>query len=335
MYTSNHERKLINEICLEIEKYNNFILTTHQLPDGDGLSCELAFFDILINLGQNVVIVNELPARPIFNFLPYFSKIVNPEIYRRLRFKPDVAIVFDCSSKERVGRPFEDISDARVIINIDHHEGNTLFGDINLVSCDRSSVGEICFLIAKKLGCLNEKVAECLYVAILTDTGSFRHHFDVGTFNVSEKLLQTGIDPEIIAYNIYHNNSVPCLRLVGYALSNLQYDDKIRTAWTVLTGDIYRRTRALEQDTEIVVDMLRTIKDADIIFIVKEKKREIKFSLRSRKGINVRRIAERFGGGGHNNAAGFSFQGISIEQAVLRFLRYLRSRQQEDKDLDD
>ncbi len=331
MFISNHEKNLVSIICAEIVRHNNFVLTTHQLPDGDGLSCELAFFCMLTRLGKKAVIVNDMPARAVFNFLPCFSRIMNPERYRQLKFNPEVAIVFDCSNRERVGNSLMAVSEARMLINIDHHEGNTLFGDINWISNTRSSVGEMCFFIVEKLRCLDRDTAECLYVAILTDTGSFRYHFDGRTLHIAEKLLKSGVDPETTADNLYHNNSISSLHLAGYALSHLQYDRENRVAWTVLTEDVYRKTGASEQDTEIIVDILRSIKDAEFVFLVRERKNEVKFSLRSRKGIDVRSIAEKFGGGGHNSAAGFSLQKMSAEQAVSKFLKYLRGRKQDEK----
>lgn len=335
MFISKHEKKIVNRVCAEIEKHNNFILITHQMPDGDGLSCELAFLCMLNMLGKKAVIVNEMPAQEVFDFLPGFSTIMDIEEYSQLKFNPDVAIVFDCSNKERIGKVLKAVSDAKLLINIDHHESNTLFGDINWVSYDRSSVGEMCFFIIEKFRCLNSETAECLYVAILTDTGSFRYHFDARTLGITEMLLKTGIDPEIIADNIYHNNSIHVLNLVGYALTGLQYDSEIRAAWTVLTEDLYKKTGALEQDTEIVIDMLRSIKDTDFVFLVKERKNEIKFSLRSKKNIDVRSISERFGGGGHNCAAGFSFQKMSVDEALSKFLKYLRNRKQDEKKSDN
>ncbi|MCM8829320.1 MAG: DHHA1 domain-containing protein, partial [Candidatus Omnitrophica bacterium] len=199
-----------------------------------------------------------------------------------------------------------------------------LFGNVNWVCRNRSSVGEMCYFIAKNVGFIDKKVSECLYVSILTDTGSFRHNFNSDTINVVSELLKTGIDPENIADNVYHNNSLQALKLLGYALVSLQFDSALRVAWAVLPEQIFKQTGATEQDTEIVIDMLRSVEKTDFVFLAKERRNEVKFSLRSRKHFNVRNIAEHFGGGGHNNAAGFSIKDCTLASAIEKLFRYLR-----------
>ncbi|HXK44385.1 MAG TPA: DHHA1 domain-containing protein, partial [bacterium] len=253
-----------------------------------------------------------------------YSDILRIEKYAEMKSVPGVAIVFDCSNKDRIGRPLSFIPESVVMINIDHHQGNTQFGDINWVCENCSSVGEMCFSILEELNCIDKEVAECLYVAILTDTGSFRHHFDTRTIRITGKLLSTGINPERIADYIYHSYPVSTLRLLGHALVSFQYDMRLRTAWAIIDQQILVKTGAFEQDAEIIIDALRSIGNVDFVFLVKERKNEIKFSLRSKKGFNVRLIAEKFGGGGHDGAAGFSMTGIPLTDAVEKFLRYLR-----------
>ncbi|MCM8817556.1 MAG: bifunctional oligoribonuclease/PAP phosphatase NrnA [Candidatus Omnitrophica bacterium] len=323
MSISNNERKAIVKICEAIKEHKNFLLTTHQLPDGDGLGCELAFLRILKKLGKNVVVMNEMPSSKIYSFLPGYSEIFTPDSYSKEILTPDVSIFFDCSTKQRVGKVVSFIKDS-LLINIDHHTGNSFFGDINLVCEKRSSVGEICFFIASRLACIDKDIAECLYVSILTDTGSFRYNFNSETLSVITRLLKTGINPEEIADNVYNNNPVETLLLLGHALVNLQFDPEFHIAWTILNQSIFKKTKAAEQDSEIVIDILRTIEKTDFVFLVKERETEIKFSLRSRKRCNVRKIAEYFGGGGHDNAAGFSLKNIPLDEAVRKFLRYLR-----------
>ncbi|HOK79319.1 MAG TPA: DHHA1 domain-containing protein [bacterium] len=327
MLISEYERKIVRKICDEIIKHDRFFLTTHQVPDGDGLGCELAFSIVLRKLGKQAIIVNEMLPSAIYSFLPGYSDILPIEKYPEIKLIPDAAIIFDCSNKERIGRPLSFIPESVAIINIDHHQGNTQFGHINWVCENCSSVGEMCFFILEELNCVDKEVAECLYVAILTDTGSFRHHFDTRTIRIAERLLSTGINPESIADHIYNSYPVSTLKLLGHALVSLQYDMDLHIAWTVLDEQMLMETGAFEQDAEIIVDMLRSIGNVDFVFLVKERKNEIKFSLRSKKGFNVRLIAEKFGGGGHDGAAGFSMTGITLTDAIEKFLRYLKKHQ--------
>ncbi|MCM8814826.1 MAG: bifunctional oligoribonuclease/PAP phosphatase NrnA [Candidatus Omnitrophica bacterium] len=324
MFLSDSEKKTVSKICDALRKNKNFILTSHQVPDGDGLGCELAFFWILQRLGKKALVINELLPPRVYSFLPGFSEVLPFDAYKEKEFIPDAAMVFDCSSKDRVGKPLLLIPESATVINIDHHQGNSLFGDVNWVCKNRSSVGEMSFFIANYLGLLDKRVAECLYVSILTDTGSFRHNFNSDTINVVSELLKTGIDPENIADNVYHNNSLQALKLLGYALISLQYEPTFKVAWSVLSEQIFKKIGATEQDIELVIDILRSVEKTDFVFIVKERRDEIKFSLRSRKHFNVRKIAENFGGGGHNSAAGFSIRNCTLELAIEEFFRYLR-----------
>jgi len=321
-----HEKKMIREISQEIKTYKNFLLTTHQTPDGDGIGCELAFLRLLKKLGKNAIVVNENLSSSVYEFLPGYNDIIDVDEYAQMKFSPDVIIVFDCSLKDRIGKLVSFFPVESKILNIDHHDGNTFFGDINWVCPSCSSVGEMCFFIAHDLESLDNAIAECLYVAILTDTGSFRHHFDLKTIKVVSELIRAGINPEQIADNVYNNNSLACLKLLGHALISIEYDSSINAAWTILYQDTFKKTGAVEQDTEIVIDTLRTIEHVDFVFLVKERKNEVKFSLRSRKGVNVRKIAEMFGGGGHDNAAGFSLKDITVTEALEQFLKKLKAR---------
>lgn len=322
MLITNNER-IISNISEEIKKHKTFFLTTHQIPDGDGLGCELAFFLLLQKLDKKTIIVNEISPSPIYSFLPGYSDVLTFEKYEK-NITPEVVVVFDCSNRERIGKINSLIPESSLVINIDHHEDNTLFGNINWVEEKTSSVGEMCYFIAKELGCIDKKIAECLYVSILTDTGSFKYNFDINTIKVILELLKTGIDPEKIADQVYFNNSIAALKLLGHALVSLKYEPDLKVAWAVLDENVFDETGALEQDTELVINLLRTTGETDFVFLAKERKNEIKFSLRSKKSFNVRKIAEVFGGGGHENAAGFSLKETTLEKAIQTFFKYIR-----------
>jgi len=326
MFITDDDKNSISKIRKAIEEHGRFLLTTHQVPDGDGIGCELAFLRILRGLNKKVFIINEMKASKVYSFLSGFSEIQTFDLCRNKKINPDVVIAFDCSNKDRIGKPLSLVSEDCLIINIDHHQKNTYFGEINWVCENSSSVGEMCFIIADYLCRIEKKVAECLYVSILTDTGSFRYNFDRRTIAVIDKLLEIGIDPEKIANNIYCNNSIASLKLVGHALVSMQVDPDVPVAWTVVTEQMFKETKAEEQDTEIVINMLQSVGKMDFVFLVRERKNEIKFSLRSRNNFNVRKLAEHFGGGGHNNAAGFSIKGMTVESAMEVFFRYLKQQ---------
>jgi phosphoesterase RecJ-like protein len=316
--------KPLRKILSEIECRRKFLVTTHQAPDGDALGAQIAVASWIRSLGKEAIMVNERPVPRMYRFLPGAGNV-------RTLVKPagkfsdvETVIILDCSSYDRIGAVARLIPSGVPVINIDHHVSNERFGTINWIEPDRSSTGEMCFLLLSRSGKISCDMATCLYAAILTDTGSFHYHFDWKTLHVTEELLKLGVDAEYTARRIYCERPVQSLQLLAMALGTIGFDARLRVAWMSVTSQMYRATGTDEEDTEGMVEILRTVADTDFVFLIKERKNEIKFSLRSERTTDVLKLAAAFGGGGHINAAGFSMKDVTLNEAREIFLSFLR-----------
>lgn len=305
-----------------IKKHNSFLLTTHVNSEGDAIGSELALSSILRRLNKKVNIVNESTSPKTLNFLPEADRIKK---VKKREFSFETAFILDCSDFDRIGAVKELIGADKLIVNIDHHRGNTRFGDINWIGENSSSTGEMLLQLYSKLGLrITKKEATFLYIAILTDTGSFRYaNTTPRTHRAVAKLLERGIEPCKIYEKIYENFSFSARKLLGYALATLQKTKDGRIAWIWLTRKDFKKTKALLEETIDFVNFPRFIKTVKVaIFFMQNpnKKNEIKISMRSKGDVNVYKIAKFFGGGGHPTAAGCTLKGSmkKIEKMVLR-----------------
>ncbi len=318
------DKKKVREIISAMKEGKEFLLTAHRNIDGDAIGSELAFYSMLKKMGKKAVIVNQDRTPAIYRFLPFAGKVkvsgmgVTPD-------KPDVSIVIDCGSPERTGKVFSLIKKSRVVINIDHHFSNSGFASINWINHRFSATGEMAYFILSYGGrMLTKKEAECLYTAILTDTGGFIHNISPYTMGIAQNLVAAGAEPEQIARNVYFEKPLRSVKLLSLCLNTLQFDRQNKFCWMKVDRDMYRQTGTKEEDTEGFVDLLAKIKEANIVFFLKEFGKGVKASLRSKGNFDVERIAAQFGGGGHKRAAGCYFENISIEQAEKKVLSAIR-----------
>jgi len=320
------DREKVREILAVLERGQSFILTTHRNLDGDAIGSELALYDMLKGMGKEVVIVNQDKIPAIYRFLPYTRNIKVCDEIIESEIKPDVSIVIDCGSPERTGKVFSLIKKAEFIVNIDHHLSNSKFANINWINRKFSATGEMIYFVLSSDGrVLTKEEANCLYTAVLTDTGSFVHNISPYTMNVAHNLVAAGAEPENIAKKVYFERPLKSVKLLSLSLNSLQFDRQKKVCWMRVDKEMYRRTGTKEEDTEGFIDILIKIKETGIVFLLKEGKDKIKVSLRSKWNFDVERIAAEFGGGGHKKAAGCFFENISIEQAEKKILSAIRT----------
>jgi phosphoesterase RecJ-like protein len=287
---------------------DNFLITSHINPDGDSIASQLALRGMFATLGKKSTIVNFHPVPRVYTFLPGTEAI---KVRRRHTFKPYGAVfVLDCGNGSRAG-----ISDARqngpVIVNIDHHITNTLFGRFNLVDSKASSTCEVIFDLARRLDIkLDRDIATNLYAGILTDTGSFRYSSTTPrSMSVAGRLLRYGVDPHTVAQEIYENAEFDSLRLLGTVLSRLGRTPDGLVSWVTFA---HKELLGLSNisETEEYVNFARSLNSAVIAIGFKEVlPGETRISFRSKGDIDVSALAIRYGGGGHRNAAGCSVKG--------------------------
>lgn len=315
------KREVLKEITKALRVNNNFLITTHLHPDGDGIGSELVLRELLEQKGKKAVILNDTPAPHLYRFLPG-SENISTKLQRD--FKPQVVIALDTPTLDRLGRIKEYVINTPFIINIDHHISNVCFGNINWVNPGASSVAEQVIKILQYLKMeISSRWAVCLYTAILTDTGSFRYmNTTAYTHRIAAMLIKKGVRPEEIARFIYESNSLEKVYSIGRILKTLKTTPGGEVAWVTIP-----QSERYENDEEIVTypRSIRSVKVAILFRQLKESR--IKISFRSKGGIDVNALAQKFGGGGHPAASGCVVKG-SLSQVRKKILKetvsYLR-----------
>lgn len=287
--------------CNVLEKYNSFIITSHVSPDGDSIGSTLAMMLALQKKGKNAIAVirDEVPDK--YAFLPY-SEAIKKECDE----KRDVIISLDCGDEERLGFDIPLKEFGKIVVNIDHHKSNTLFGDINIIDSHASSVGEIVYNIIKKLTVIDVDIAINLYTSIITDTGSLRYsNTTPSCLRILAELVETGVRPEFISRQVFEKRSIASVNLIKMALDTLEILSDGKVACIFITREIMAKCGAKEEDTDGIINYAREIEGVEVAVLFKEKEeRLIKVGFRSNDWVDVSKIAEEFGGGGHTRAAG-------------------------------
>lgn len=312
-----------NEITKLLEKNNSFLITSHKNIDGDAIGSELALYFILKKLKKKPIILNQDRLPRIYNFLPDSDKVhCLEDNYINIK-NIDVGIIVDCSNFERIEETYKIFKNIKNIINIDHHNSNENYGDLNYIDSSASSVGEIIYDLIKfiNLDLLDEKISTCLYTAIITDTGSFRYsNVSSKTFSVVSDLASQGIKPNLIADNIYNRNTYSGLKLLGKALLTLEVDESNYVSWLTITRDMLNDTEANDEEVEGIIDMARTLENTEVSILFRETKdNKIKVSFRSKGDFNVNEFAGKFNGGGHPNSSGCVCSGkiAEVKEKIL------------------
>ena len=283
---------------------HSFLLTSHARPDGDSLGSQLALAGALQQLGKQVRIINSDPAPALYAFLPDMSTI---EIAAAVEDPFDAVVVLECST---LSRPGVAGLEGRLLINIDHHADNVMYGDINWHDVSACACAEMVFELIEAPGAhLTPALATHLYVAILTDTGSFRHaHITARTFEICRRVAETGVDAAGVAAQVYNNSSLGRLRLTGMLLDRMQLEHDQRIAVLTLNDAMLAEAGCDSDDLEGIVNLPLAARDVRAVIFLKETDDGLRVSLRSKDAVDVRQVAVSFGGGGHLNAAGFTVE---------------------------
>lgn len=286
-----------------IKKSDNIFICSHVQPDGDNIGSTLALAMAIkkINDKVKVIKVDDIPTD--FRFLPNVNMFDEHDLNQPV----DLFISLDSSDVERLGIGKEFLLKANKVINIDHHITNDNFGDINIVSPSSSSTAEIVYNIIKNMSIdIDKDIATCLYTGISTDTGRFMYsNTTYETHLIVAELMKMGIDVDYINVNIYESRSIERTKLFIEALNNLELylDGKIGLAY--VTREMIKNNNAKMEDTEGIISFIRDIDSIEVACLLKEiDDKEIKVSLRSKREIDVSKIAIKFHGGGHTKAAG-------------------------------
>jgi phosphoesterase RecJ-like protein len=315
--------KIVDRILDVIRDSRTICVVGHIRPDGDCVGSQLALTLALKNEGKKVYCWNEDPIPEKYRFLDpdhLFQKA-------KPRLKFDCVIATDAASFERIGAVGACITKRKAFINIDHHESNTRYADLNWVSAHEPSSGELVFRLLKSAKWpITRPIADCLFTAVSTDTGSFQYSTTrPSTFHVAAEVVRKGADLTKICDEVYQSYPLSRVRLLKHVYSHfrLTHQDKIAYFW--LKKADFARTGADSCETEGLIDHIRAIAPVVVACVFEEIEPELtRISLRSKSDrINVNEIAALFGGGGHPAAAGARIPGrpMSTQRKVIAAIK--------------
>ncbi|MGH9616787.1 MAG: DHH family phosphoesterase [Acidobacteriaceae bacterium] len=310
----------IGAVLNAIRQRQRFLLTSHARPDGDAVGSLLALRMLLAAMGKQAEMQLADPVPLIYSTLPSADQIRQASCLAN-GFDPDAVIFLECDSVER--SRLQEL-DEKYMINIDHHTSGTPFACVNWIDTGASAVAEMVYRLALAANVpVSAEMATCLYTALLSDTGSFCYEgTGADTFALAKDLVELGANPARIAEDLYFSNPLTKMRLLGAALTTLQRDGRV--AWLWITHDDMVRLGASYEDSLGIVNYAIGISGVEVaIFLRETADRRIRVSLRSKGKIRVTPVAEKFGGGGHENASGCNLDG-PLEVAIGRILDEVR-----------
>jgi len=304
---------MIDFILLQqiIENNNSFLLTTHVNPDADAIGSEIAFYLILKKLNKKIRIVNHSSTPYNLKFLDTENVIekYNPETHKNIFTEADIIVALDFNRSDRtVSMRNEFVNSKKIKICIDHHQQPEKIFDHYFVDTEYSATGHILYEFIKNTNIVNlsKEIAEPIYAAIMTDTGSFRFERTTPELHIIiSDILTAGVNPGDIYDKIFDQSKFSKIRLLGKALDSLQlYGTSKQIGYMLLTQKDFQTLDAFESDTDGFVNYSLSIENVVIGILFIELKEGFKVSFRSKGKIPVNKLAGEYGGGGHTNAAG-------------------------------
>lgn len=298
--------QVLSQVVELIETKSKFGITTHIKPDGDGVGSSLGLCWLLQSFGKSAEVIVNGDIPPAYRDLPGADAIRD---VRSVDADYDAIFVIECSGLDRPGIAG---LDKELTVNIDHHATSEHFGTINWIDPTASAVGEMIYNLCKAIGGkVTKQIAECVYMALVTDTGSF--HFSNTTdrtLKVASELIKAGVKPAKISEAVYNNYPWSRIELMRQVLSTVHRDETGRIAWMRQTLAMREAANAVDGDNNGFVNIPLAAREVLAVVYMREVgPNDYRVSLRSKGDINVSKVAERFGGGGHRNAAGLRIEG--------------------------
>src|SRR4051812_35113504 len=306
----------LQQIVDAVRTRRRFVLSSHSRPDGDSIGSQLAMAYALRVLGKEATIVNADPAPAP---LMAFPGVPDIRIASSVEGEFDAAIVMECGDLKRTGVTG---LERYYVINIDHHPGNEAYGAINWFDASAAACSEMVYDVVRALDVpLTREIATHIYLAILTDTGSF-HYSSISprTFEICRECMAAGVDPVLVARNVYDSNNMGRLKLFGAVLGAMQIDQTGRIAIVYVDHEMARAAGGTYEDTEGLINLPLTVKEIEaVVFFKQEKGDEYRVSLRSKGDVDINAIAKEYGGGGHKNASGCTISGPieELQRAIV------------------
>jgi phosphoesterase RecJ-like protein len=311
-------RSDVDGIAAALAPCTSVLLSVHRNPDGDALGAQLALLLALQKLGKSVRAHNLDPVPEIYRFLPGQEHITfGPSVDGHY----DALVVLD-AEPPRTGL-FNGNYPARTLVNIDHHITNPLMWPLTWLEPDAAATGEMVYRLIRRMRVeIDRAMALCLYTAVFTDTGSFRYsNTTPESMRIAATLIEAGADPWVVTEHVYESFAFRRIKLLGSVLGDMERSSDGRTAWVVVTEDLYRRTGTTAEDTDNFVNFVRSVSGVEVAVLFRQTGPEqFKISLRSKGRVDLSAVAQSLGGGGHKNAAGGIVDGpfLSVRDRVLQ-----------------
>ena len=289
------------DVCDQLRRYQRIVVTSHVRPDGDSIGSALALATALRAIGKDACVITHDPVPVPLTEFPGVSDIVVAEA---VPAGTEALVVLECGDLARTGLSGLDHC---VVINVDHHQGNSGYGDTRWFDTTYAAVGEMVFELIDALGApLTPEMATQLFLAIVTDTGSFRYPgVSPRTFAMSGRLVAAGADPVLTAERLYDSNTLGRLRLQGALLQSLDLAASGRLALLHVDDATLAAAGAIPADTDGLINLPLSVKRIQAVAFFKHAgDGTYRVSFRSKGRVDVGAVARSFSGGGHRNAAG-------------------------------
>ncbi|QTA78646.1 Phosphoesterase RecJ domain-containing protein [Desulfonema limicola] len=328
-------------IIHQLKLSHNVFIGSHINPDGDAVGSLTAMALSLVSLGKKITMYNQSPIPAVYSFLPWVDRIINQTDIKK---EWDTAVILDCGNIERIGRFASQIHAIPTIINIDHHVTNTGFGNLQYIDTSACSTAEIVYRIIKKMGVsITKDIAASIYTGILTDTGSFRFaNTNRAAFSICDKMVAKGVNPYDVAKYVYGTYSLGRMKLLNLALDSIEIVKNGKLSFMTLTRSMLEETGTQPEDIDGMINYAKRIEDVRLAVLIQESQGQenqgqenqdrsliasdepglLHVSLRSDGSIDVSDLASFFGGGGHQQAAGFCSD-MAVDEIKRHIIKWL------------
>lgn len=303
------------KIISKIKDSGRIAILSHVMPDGDNIGASLGLLNALRKAGKDARYILDDAVPRIFRFLKNADTVEAPGDYESF----DAVIVLDCADPKLLGKCSRYLEN-NFVINIDHHISNTAYGNLNMVDANAAAVGEMVYQIIKIMGIpMDREISECLYTSIVTDTGQFQYSNTTSvTHQIAGDLINNGVSAPLMFERIYQNNSKEKVLLMKLALDSLEFYHDDRISCIALSKAEMEAAGAGPEDSDGLINLARDIECVETAVFLKElEPGKVRVGFRSKRFVDVCRIAKQFGGGGHIRAAGCTVEGGIAEVKPL------------------